>query len=211
MSKNPTKLSNIELLRRGARILGNQLARANTHLHFFRGILGRYAELSGAKDFWDYTLVAHSGMAIRDLGVIYDTHRKGINLANLLALVDAQSLEVSNHQKLLGFIGVAGKASTDPAVETMREWRNNIVAHYNEEIAATDREDFWKKNPLDEAGLQALIDTGFEIVEWCGQIANLSDGFPRFAGGKGGHLTVLDSLKALSESGAARLADTEAG
>jgi AbiU2 len=212
MSKNPTQLNSIDRLRRGTRILGNQLARANTHLIFFRGILGRYAELgAAAKDFWDYTLTAHSGMAIRDLGVIYDTHRDGINLANLLEMVDVQTLDVSSRQKHLGFVGIAGSPSTDPAVKTLREWRNNIVAHYNEEVAATDREDFWKRNPLDEASLQTLIDKGFEVVEWCSQIANLSDGFPRFAEGKDGYLTVLDSLKCLSVSTGTRAADTRVG
>jgi len=198
MSQKPTLSTKIDRMRSGTRILGNQLARANTHLHFFRGLLLRYGELSKAQDFWDYTLAAHSGMTIRDLGVICDTHKLGINLINLLAQVDTPLLDSASHQKLLRFRGVAGKPSTNPRVTMLREWRNNIVAHYNDVVAANDRDDFWNQNPLGEVALQTLIDTGFEIVEWCGKMASVSSEFPRFANGKNGHFAVLDSLKALT-------------
>jgi hypothetical protein len=190
----PRKPSAIERLCKGTEILANQLGRANTHLHFFRGLLGSYGELRGAKDFWDYTLVAHSGMAIRDLSVVFDTHKKGINLINLLRLVDVQSLDTASGQKWQGFVALAEKSSGDPLVRALREWRNNIVAHYNEMIAATDREEFWKQNPLNEAMLQALVDRGFEILDWCSHIGGLAVTFPRLAAGKDGYLTVLERL-----------------
>jgi hypothetical protein len=63
MSKNPLAVSTVQQICNRARILGNQLARANTHLHFFTGLLGRYGDLCRQKDFWDYTLAARGGMA----------------------------------------------------------------------------------------------------------------------------------------------------
>jgi hypothetical protein len=104
-------------------------------------------------------------MTIRDLSVIYDTHHKGINLIKILGLVDIKSLGDADKQKYRAFAAAVRKSSADPLVRILREWRNNIVAHYNYEIASTDREDFWTQNPLDEERLQTLIDNGFEILE----------------------------------------------
>ena len=177
-----------------ARILGNQLGRANTHLHYFAGLLARYGDLGRQKDFWDYTLAAHGGMAIRDLGVIYDTHRDGVNLNNLLALVDGTSLDASEQQRLQGFIARVGRSSADGDVRSLRQWRNNVVAHFNDRIAATDREGFSKQNQLDEAMLQRLVGKGFEIVEWCARLCGDGLEFPRFPEGKDGHVAVLEAL-----------------
>lgn len=198
--KRPTEQTPNERLRGGVKILANQLARANTHLHFFRGLLERYSELTAVKDFWEYTLAAHSGMAIRDVGVVYDTHRNGINLINLLGLIDPKPLNLSNRNKLGGFVAVVGKSTADPNVGVLRQWRNNIVAHYNFEIAQTDREEFSKQNPMNEITIQLLIDRGFEIVEWCAQTGGQPTAFPRFAPGKDGHETVLEMLRSKSRS-----------
>jgi hypothetical protein len=200
MCKDSQKQTPNERLCGGAKILANQLARANTHLRFFRGLLSCYGELAHAKDFWDYTLTAHSGMAIRDVSVVYDSHKGGINLINLLRFIDNQSLDAANRQELQGFIAVARTSSADPNVRVLRQWRNKIVAHYNNEIAWTDREDFSKQYPLDEIKLQLLIDKGFEIVEWCTQIASRPAAFPRFAPGKEGHKIVLAMLRARPRS-----------
>ena len=135
-------------------------------------------------------------MAIRDLGVIYDTHRDGVNLNNLLALVDRKGLDVSGKQRLQAFIALVSRSSADADVRSLRQWRNNIVAHFNDRIAATDREGFSRQNQLDEAMLQRLIDKGFEVIEWCGRICGDSRAFPRFPEGKDGHVAVLEALGA---------------
>jgi hypothetical protein len=196
MSGNPQAGSANQQLCSRARILGNQLGRANTHLHYFAGLLARYGDLQRQKDFWDYTLAAHGGMAIRDIAVVYDTHRDGVNLGNLLALVDGTHLGASEQQRLQGFIAGVGRASADPDVRSLRQWRNNIVAHFNDKIAATDRESFSKQYQLDEAMLQRLIDKGFEIVEWCARLCGDGQEFPRFPEGKDGHAVVVNAVVA---------------
>jgi hypothetical protein len=198
MRRNLDKPTLDEQIWAGAKILANQLARANTHLHFFRGLLGRYSELAGEKDFWDYTLSAHAGMVIRDVGVVYDIHKAGINLIQLLRLVESKCDGTTVDKRLKIFLAIADKASVDPMVRVMRQWRNNIVAHYNNEIARADRSEFSQQNPLNEAQLQILIDRGFEIVEWCALVAGRPTKFPRFAPGINGHKTVLNKLKVQS-------------
>jgi hypothetical protein len=199
MSKISRQLNPAELLRQRARVLGNELARANTHLHYFQGLLSNYRVLNKAKDFWDYTLAGHCGMAIRNLGIIYDTHRDGLNLVNLLDVIDVKMLDAAGVKKLQTFRAVVNKTSADPAVRSLRQWRNNIVAHLNGAIADANREQFSKQNPLDEAMLQALIDKGFEIVEWCAQIGGDPKEFQRFPEGKDGHAQVLEALNSMSQ------------
>ena len=175
--------------------LANQLGRANTHLHFFQGLLACHGELQREKDFWEYTLTAHIGMAIRDVAVVYDTHAKGVNLLNLLRGLDGCPLDRTGQMKLGTFLEAVGKCPANPLVRALRGWRNNVLAHYNHDVALSDRSEFCAKHPLDERMVQGLVDMGFEIVEWCASALAVRGGFPRFAEGKDGHLAVLQALR----------------
>jgi hypothetical protein len=198
MKKNSQRLTDVERLRGGANSLAVELARANTHLRFFRALLSGYAALSGAKDFWDYTLAAHGSMVIRNLCVVYDTHSDGMNLINLLGLVGARCLDPANTRRLRTFAAIVGRSSADPHVGMLRKWRNNIVAHYNTDIALTERDSFSRKYLLEEDMLQVLIDRGFEIVDWCAVMGGRPTVFERFAEGKDEHQAVLAAWEARS-------------
>jgi hypothetical protein len=200
MTTNTSTRSGAEKLDKWSQVLASQLARANTHLRFFNRLHACYSELTEAKDFWDYTLTGHAGMVIRDLGVIYDTHRDGVNLLNLLALAQSQGL--GDPGKLQTFTGVVAKASSDPRVRTLRGWRNNIVAHHNGEVALTDREEFCNQHPLDTPMLQALVDEGFEIVEYCAHLAGRTTSAPRTAPGTAGVEWVVRAVRERRNRGA---------
>jgi hypothetical protein len=195
MTENAKVMSAGDRLFSRAHMLGVQLARANTHLHLFCGLLRYCGDFGRAKDFWDYTLTAHSSMAIRNLSVIYDTHRDGMNLLNLVKSVDVGGLDETNVGKRDSFLMVVRKENADPQVQVLRDWRNNVVAHFNEHIACSGREEFCKRNPLDEGMLQVLIDRGFEIVDWCAKIGGRNSPFQRFVEGKDGYRLVVAAVK----------------
>jgi hypothetical protein len=60
--------------------------------------------------------------------------------------------------------------SQNPSVKSLRTWRNNIIAHYNYEVAL-DREGFDRDNPAEpEKVLRDLIEPGFKMLEWCSSL-----------------------------------------
>src|SRR2546427_12690100 len=81
--------------------LANELARANTHFHFFRKLHENYHELAAARDFWDYTLAAHFGTTLLQMARVYDTSKDGLNLQRLLSTVEKKSLDTAARQLLV--------------------------------------------------------------------------------------------------------------
>jgi len=129
-------------------LLANQLARANTHFYFAKELHQNYQQLGWAKDFWDYTLTAHCSIALLDLARVYDTHKKGINFFTSLKSVDKSTLNQAKRIQLNDYITLCGPETPNSMVQSLREWRNNIIAHYNIDVAF-DRESFDRNNPLE--------------------------------------------------------------
>src|SRR5258708_35525302 len=91
-----------------AGVLAIELARANTHLHFFRELHQAYRPPIKIKDFWDYTLTAHFGMTLSQICRAYDTRRDGINLLQVLGSVDKSGLNAQERQRLDVYLGNCG-------------------------------------------------------------------------------------------------------
>ena len=176
-------------------ILANELARGNTHFHFAKALLKNYQQLGTARDFWDYTLSAHFSIALLNLCRVYDFHRDGINLANCLKSIDKAKLDQVARNQLGVYVAECDSKTQNSLVESLRTWRNNIVAHYNLK-AALDRARFDKDNPDEpEEMLDKLIPFGFEILEWCSGICGEAIICEKFAPGKEGCETVLKCLR----------------
>ena len=165
-------------------VLANELTRANTHFHFSKRLLANYQQLGAPDDFWDYTLAAHFSIALLNLCRVYDFHKNGINLFTCLKSIDARTLDQTKRNQLSVYVAECCQKSQNPLVESLRKWRNNIIAHYNIE-AALDREGFDKDNPEEpEEMLGKLIPNGFKILEWCSSIHGNAITYQRFAPGK---------------------------
>jgi len=176
-------------------ILANELARANTHFHFGKRLHANYQQLGPAKDFWDYTLTAHYSMALLNLCRVYDFHKAGINLFNCLKSIDEKVLNQAQRKQLDIYIAECSPKSQNPLVESLRTWRNNIIAHYNLQ-AALDRAAFDKSNPDEpEEMLRILIPSGFKILEWCSGFHGSTTTYQKFAPGKDDCENVLKRLQ----------------
>jgi hypothetical protein len=165
-------------------VLANELARANTHFYFGKKLLENYQQLGAAKDFWDYTLAAHYSIALLNLCRVYDFHKHGINLFNCLKSIDEKVLDQAKRNQLSVYVSECRQKSQNPLVESLRTWRNKIIAHYNIE-AALDREGFDNDNPDEpEEMLRNLIPSGFKILEWCSSLHGNITTYDKFAPGK---------------------------
>jgi hypothetical protein len=179
-------------------VLANQLARANTHFYFAKKLHENYRQLGWAKDFWDYTLTAHSSIALLDLCRVYDYHKDGLNLINCLQSINKRALDQASQNQLSGYIAECCSKSRNPLVKSLRTWRHEIIAHYNIK-AALDREIFKKDNPDEpEEIIHSLIKKGFEMLEWCSGLQGKASTYQKFASGKGDYKEVL--LRLLSKS-----------
>ena len=176
-------------------VLANELTRANTHFYFRKKLLANYQQLGAPNDFWDYTLTAHSSIALLNLCRVYDFHKKGLNLYTCLKSIDRRSLDQANQMQIDNYLAECGKDSQNPLVESLRKWRNKIIAHYNFEVAL-DRIQFDQNVQTEpEEMLQKLIPHGFEILEWCSSIHGSATTYLRFAPGKEVCEGVLRSLQ----------------
>jgi hypothetical protein len=176
-------------------ILANELARANTHFHFGKRLHANYHQLGAAKDFWDYTLAAHYSIALLNLCRVYDFYKAGINLLNCLKSIDERILNQAQRNQLNVYIAKCRAKSQNPLVESLRTWRNNIIAHYNLQ-AALDRAGFDKNNPNEpEEMLRTLIPSGFKILEWCSGFHGGTTTYQKFASGKDDCEKVFEHLQ----------------
>jgi len=176
-------------------MLANELTRANTHFYFREKLLADYQQLGVPSDFWDYTLAAHSSIALLNLCRVYDFHRDGINLFNCLESIGKGALDQAKRNQLGDYVGLCGPKSQNPLVQSLRTWRNNIIAHYNIK-AALDRAGFDKHNPDEpEEMLRNLIPSGFKILEWCSGLHGKATIYARFAPGKESYKSVLECLR----------------
>jgi len=176
-------------------VLANELTRANTHFHFGKRLLANYQQLGAPNDFWDYTLAAHYSIALLNLCRVYDLHPDGINLFNCLKSIDEKKLDQAKQNQLSVYVAECCRKSQNPLVESLRKWRNKIIAHCNIE-AALDREGFDKDNPEEpEEMLGKLIPSGFAILEWCSNIHGNATTYQRFAPGKESCEKVLEGLQ----------------
>jgi len=175
-------------------LLANQLARANTHYHFATILHENRQTLGWAKDFCDYTLTAHCSIAVLDLCRVYDYHKDGLNLINCLQSIDKRVLDQAKQKQLSHYIAECRPKSQNPLVNSLRNWRHKIIAHYNFE-AAHDRDGFDKNNPDEpEEIIHSLIEMGFKILEWCSGLQGKATIYQRFAPGKDDCEKVLKRL-----------------
>jgi len=172
--------------------LAIEVARANTHFHFFKQLQESYHDLAAAKDFWDYTLAAHIGMALLQIARVYDKSNDGLNLQHILEGIDRKVLDKAKTQLLSKYEKECDKP--DALVTKLRAWRNNIIAHYNRGHALA-RNDFWNLHPWENSEVQELIDRAFEVLEWCALIDGHPNTFQRLAEGNDGYQMVLDRLR----------------
>jgi hypothetical protein len=148
-------------------ILANELTRANAHFHFAQALFDHRQQLASDEAFWDYTLETHCNYALFNLCRVYGSDKRGIDLFNCLQLIDRDCLDAAKRTQLNEYLALCGPKSHDPLVQSLRTWRNNIIAHYNRE-AALDRQSFDNENPKERAEmLRKLIARGFTILEWC--------------------------------------------
>jgi ribosomal 50S subunit-associated protein YjgA (DUF615 family) len=172
--------------------LAIEVARANTYFHFFKQLRENYHDLAKAKDFWDYTLAAHMEMALLQLARVYDKCSKGLNLQYILKETKRKVLDNAKRQLLSKYEKECDKP--DALVTKLREWRNNIIAHYNRSHAL-DRKHFWTLHPWEVSEVQELIDRAFEVLERCALMAGHQITFQKLAEGKDGYQVVLDCLR----------------
>jgi hypothetical protein len=173
--------------------LAIEVARANTYFHFFKQLRQNYHDLAKAKDFWDYTLAAHMGMALLQTARVYDKSGEGLNLRYILKGTDRKVLDKAKGQLLSKYEKECDEP--DALVTKLRKWRNNIIAHYNRSHALA-RQDFWTHHPWELSEVQELIDRAFEVLDWCALMAGHPNTFQRLAEGKDGYQMVLDRLGA---------------
>jgi hypothetical protein len=180
-------------------VLANELARANTHFYFGKKLLANYKQLGAPNDFWDYTLAAHYSIALLNLCRVYDFHQDGINLFNCLKSIDEKVLNLAQRNQLSVYIAECRPNGQNRLVESLRTWRNNIIAHYNLQ-AALDRDGFDKDNPDEpEKMLGELIPSGFEILEWCSSLHGDAITYQKFAPGKESCEKILENCAKKTE------------
>lgn len=111
-------------------VLANELARANTHFYFGKKLLANYQQFGAANDFWNYTLTAHYSIALLNLCRVYDVHKDGVNLFNCLKSIDEKKLDQAKLNQMSVYLAECRRESQNPLVESLRTWRNNIIAHF---------------------------------------------------------------------------------
>ncbi|SRR6266404_458766 len=177
-------------------ILAIELARANTHLHYFRELYQAYRAPLKFQDFWDYTLTAHFCLGLLQICRVYDTHKEGINLLLLLESVDKNGLKGEERERFDEYLGHFRKGTKNTVVSKYRNWRNDIIAHYNLKIAVSGRDKFANEHSLNLLEAQQLINLGFEVLEWFSHIHGHDIKCQRFPDGKDGHEYLLECLRA---------------
>ena len=116
-----------------------------------------------------------------------------MNLLYILRCVGKAQLDEARRQSFECYLKCCAK--NDPLVNNINQWRNNIFAHYNRQVALGGREDFWSKVPLDLPGCQNLIDRAFQILEWSSVVLGRPRIYQKFADGKDSYQIVLDALR----------------
>ncbi len=176
-------------------LLQKELLSASTHLYVAQCLKNSIAEfeseLNEAPLFWGHTIQAHYVAALAALCRVFDTDPAGTHLPRLLKDIqenlpafDAEQFRQRySHDPLrMSFFDKAGRpdssylardiafcsdkrAVADPAVTTLRKWRNNALAHTNQQITAGTLR-LEESDPLRIENLQKLVDGGYEILNY---------------------------------------------
>jgi hypothetical protein len=163
-----------------------ELALASRHLHLFRGLWDAHGkfdkEMRETRDFWYQTAAAHLKAALLQLCRVYDhynkSRKKGINLLVFLLKVKAdwpKKIDQARlREQLEEDIQICGqqvvctnadrRALVD-LVKKLREWRDNVVAHYNYDVAIFDAQQFRSRNSWTVSEIQELINQGAVILD----------------------------------------------
>jgi AbiU2 len=177
-----SSLTRVGKHRRRFDILTAQLAIAKRHLDCFSALWDAQAkieqELHHARDFWFLTAGAHMRSTLLQLCGVYDYDTDGINLLRYLSEVQKdwsrEVVKAGLNSQLRCDIAICGprpscvspdRQSYVALVRTLREWRNNIVAHLNYNVALYDAEGFRMRNPWTVSGIRQLIDEAVATLD----------------------------------------------
>jgi hypothetical protein len=199
---------------------------AKVHFDIFNGLRNSWSEyiqeIRCSPCFWDFTMRAHIDACVTSLCRIYDEDGSAFHLTRFLeeSIRKNPNLfsEEAFRERLKNEAGrdVDGLAkykrslnpeqlnkdlrfcsNDNPLVRNLREWRNNMIAHFNYNEAINRSEPFHTRHPLPFEHIQELIDEAFSIVNNYSSLFRASVHSTEFASKRHkDYLFVLNSVKA---------------
>lgn len=176
-------------------LLQKELLSASTHLYMAQCLKNSIAEfeseLNEAPLFLGHTIQAHYVAALAALCRVFDKDPAGTHLPRLLkdiqenlSAFDAEQFRqrYAHDPRRMSFVDKAMRpdsgyltrdmafcsdkpAVADPAVTTLRNWRNNALAHTNQQITAGTLR-LEDSDPLRIENLQKLVNRGYEMLNY---------------------------------------------
>lgn len=210
--------------------LQRNVFQAKVHFDIFNGLREAWPEyiqeIQNSPCFWNFTMRAHIDAAVLHLCKIYDEDGSALQLTRFLKdsiqknpnlfnetafkkrLKDEPNRDVEglakyrrnlNHEQLKKELWFC--SNDNPLVKNLREWHNNIVAHFNYSEAVNQSEPFHQRCPLLYEDIQKLIDQAFSIVNSYSSLFRASVYSEEFASKQHkDYLFVLKSIKAHLEA-----------
>lgn len=158
--------------------LAEELARANTHLLFYKKLLGarqgtHQREFIHSLEFWEYTITANLDAALLRVCRVYDAYsnqkrpeRDALHLLRFVEDVEAAGIQDSDKAQRSEHLRFLRRECPDQRVAKLRKWRSGVIAHRNRRLLLGGRDAFLRDYPLDVEHIQELVDAGFRILEW---------------------------------------------
>ncbi len=203
-------------------VLERRLEDAMIHFELFMGIrknsLKCQHDISSTPVFWQYTMKAHSDTALLHLCRIYDVNSSSIQMSRFLENVQSHQnlfsepafrerhkkninieilvkhqryIDCKQLQKDIQFCG-----EENPNIQTLRLWRNNVIAHSNYRESISSAKPFHQKYPLSFKAFETLIEEGCNIINRYSSLLNAATyslGYARRQAGEAS--TVLQSQR----------------
>jgi len=203
---------------------------AKVHFDIFNGLRNSWSEyireIQNSPCFWDFTMRAHIDARVIRLCRIYDEDGSAFHLTRFLEesirknpnLFSEEAFRKRLKNETNRDVGTLAKyrrnlnpeqlkkelwfcSNHNPLVKNLREWRNNMVAHFNYNEAINQSEPFHKRHPLLFEHIQELIDEAFSIVNHYSSLFRASVHSTEFASKQHtDYLFVLNSVKAYLEA-----------
>jgi len=152
-----------------------ELKAAKLYFSFYQKLVEakKGKDLLDSYGFWDHTISSYAISTFACLCRVYDNYPKKPKAFHLSKFV--KDVKTINKEKW----AEKWKDKTERAklyadlkflrsgqqVLKLREWRNNVICHRNQELLLGGKGGFFKKNGFDEKEINELIESGFLILK----------------------------------------------
>jgi hypothetical protein len=152
-----------------------ELKTAKLYFSFYQKLVeakkGR--DLLDSYGFWDHTITSYAISTFACLCRVYDNYPEKPEAFHLSKFVkDVKKINKDKWAEKWKDKTERAKLHTDltflssgQKVLKLREWRNNVICHRNQELLLGGKDSFFKKNGFDEKEIKELIESGFLILK----------------------------------------------